>query len=92
MILISCRIAVATALAISAGCGLLPGANSSCEKPQPYQSARTEAPLRVPSGSDMPDTRNALGIPEVTAPERPADGTGCLDHPPSYGASRPQTG
>jgi hypothetical protein len=40
----------------------------------------------------MPDTRNALHIPEVSAPERPADSTACLDLPPSYGASRPQTG
>jgi uncharacterized lipoprotein len=92
MILIFCRVAVTTALAISAGCGLLPDARSNCEKPQPYQSAQTEAPLQVPSGSDLPDTRNALSIPEVTAPEQPAEGTGCLDQPPSYGASRPQTG
>jgi len=92
MILMFRWIAVAAALAIAAGCGLLPDAYSSCEKPQPYQSARTEAPLRVPSGSDMPDTRNALRIPEVSAPERPADGTACLDHPPSYEASRPPTG
>jgi uncharacterized lipoprotein len=85
-------IAVTAALLIATGCGLLPDARSSCEKPRPYQSARTEAPLRVPSGSDMPDTRNALRIPEVSAPERPVDSTACLDHPPSYGASRPQTG
>lgn len=80
-------IAMTAAAAIAAGCGLLPDAYSSCEKPQPYQSARSEAPLRVPSGSDMPDTRNALQIPEISAPERPADGNACLDHPPSYGAS-----
>jgi len=92
MILMFRWIAVTAALTITAGCGLLPDAYSGCEKPQPYQSARTEAPLRVPSGSDMPDTRNALRIPEVSAPERPADGNACLDHPPSYGASRPQTG
>ncbi|HUG04877.1 MAG TPA: hypothetical protein VML92_10660 [Steroidobacteraceae bacterium] len=85
-------IAVTTALAIVAGCGLLPDAYSSCEKPQAYQSAKAEAPLRVPSGSDMPDTRNALRIPDVSAPERPTDGNACLDHPPSYGAARPQTG
>ena len=85
-------IAVTAALLLAAGCGLLPDARSSCEKPQPYQSARTEASLRVPSGADMPDTRNALHIPEVSAPELPADRTACLDLPPSYGASRPQTG
>lgn len=85
-------IAATAAVAIAAGCGLLPNAIGSCEKPQPYQSARTVTPLQVPSGSDMPDTRNALSIPEVSAPERPADGNACLDHPPSYGAARPQTG
>jgi uncharacterized lipoprotein len=90
MILMFRWIAVTAALAIAAGCGLLPDAYSSCEKPQPYQSARTEAPLRVPSGSDMPDTRNALQIPEVSAPERPADATACLDHPPSYVTSAPR--
>jgi uncharacterized lipoprotein len=85
-------IAATAALAVAAGCGLLPDAHSSCEKPQPYQSAAVAPPLRVPAGSEMPDTRNALRIPEVTAPERPADATACIDHPPSYGASRPQPG
>ncbi len=92
MILMMRWIAVTTAVAIAAGCGLLPDAYTSCQEPQPYQSARTETPLQVPSGSDMPDTRNALSIPEVSAPERPVDGDACLDHPPSYGTARPQTG
>ena len=83
-------IAPVAALVLTSGCGLLPDAYSSCSKPQPYQSAENVAPLRVPDGADLPDTRNALRIPEVKAPERPADGTACLDHPPSYGASRPQ--
>ncbi len=69
----------------TAGCGLLRDPESGCGKPLPYQSAEEAAPLRVPAGSDIPDTRNALHIPEVQAPERPVAATTCLDYPPKYG-------
>jgi opacity protein-like surface antigen len=39
--------------------------------------------LRVPAGADLPDTRNALKIPDVKAPELPPDPGRCLEHPPS---------
>jgi len=84
--------AAVAALAFTGGCGLLPDAYTSCQKPQPYHAAREAAPLRVPSGSNLPDTRNALRIPEVAAPERPAAAEACIDHPPSYGAARPKAG
>ena len=83
-------VALVAVAAVAGGCGLLPDAYSSCSKPQPYQAAAETAPLKVPAGSDLPDTRNALKIPAVTAPERPKDTTSCIDHPPSYGAARPQ--
>ena len=85
---IRCIALVAMAAATS-GCNLLPDAYTSCAKPQPYQAAEETAPLKVPSGSDLPDTKNALRIPAVKAPERPREGDACIDHPPSYGSQRP---
>lgn len=73
-----------------AGCGWLPDAYSGCDDAKPYQSATQAEPLRVPAGADLPDTRNALKIPEVKTPELPAEAGTCLDHPPPYGAERPQ--
>ena len=65
------------------GCGLLPDAYSGCDEVRPYQSATEAAPLRVPPGSDLPDTRNALRIPELTTPEMPREPGACLEHPPA---------
>ena len=67
-------------------CNLLPDAYSGCDKAQPYQSAQDSPPLRVPEGAVVPDTRNAMRIPPVSAPQLPAGEKRCLDHPPSYGA------
>jgi uncharacterized lipoprotein len=78
-------------LVTAGACGLLPDAYSGCEKPQPYQSAQELPPLRVPEGAVLPDTRNAMRIPAVSAPEIPASAGPCLDHPPTYGA-KPATG
>lgn len=84
------RTLLAAAAVTAGGCGLLPDAASSCSKPQPYQSATESAPLKVPAGSDLPDTRNALDIPAVISPQRPQDAASCIDHPPSYGSARPR--
>lgn len=70
-----------------ASCGILPDAYSGCDKLRPYQTAENLPPLRVPQGADLPDTREALKIPEVRTPAVPDDGR-CIDHPPSYGGSR----
>ncbi len=75
-----------------AGCGLLPDAYSGCDKIRPYQAAEQMAPLEVPAGADLPDTRAALKIPEIKAPQVPADSGKCLEHPPSYGSTRPRAG
>ncbi len=80
------------ACGICAGCGMLPDAYSSCDKPRPYQSAAEAPPLTVPAGADAPDTRNALRIPAVPAAKRPPEAGRCLDHPPAYGGARPQGG
>ncbi|HET8692861.1 MAG TPA: hypothetical protein VFM30_12080 [Steroidobacteraceae bacterium] len=73
-----------------AGCGWLPDAYSGCDDLKPYQSAKEVPPLRVPAGADLPDTRNALKIPEVKTPAVPLEEGSCLDHPPPYGKDRPQ--
>lgn len=83
---------VVAAGALASGCGLLPDAYVGCDKVQPYQSATEAEPLKVPAGADAPDTRNALRIPAVPAPARPAESGRCLDHPPAYGGARAQDG
>lgn len=75
------------ALALS-GCGLFSPTFESCEEVPAYAGAAEIPPLAVPDGVDAPDTRNALKIPAVTAPERPFDGR-CIDAPPSYHPGRP---
>ena len=82
---------IAAALPV-AGCGLLPDAYSGCEKAQPYQAAEQKASLTVPAGANLPDTRNALNIPEIKTPQVPVEPGKCLEHPPSYGAARPRPG
>jgi opacity protein-like surface antigen len=82
---------IAAALPLG-GCGLLPDAYSGCDEARPYQSATQGAPLRVPQGSDMPDTRNALKIPELATPELPREPGSCLEHPPALGTGSPAGG
>jgi uncharacterized lipoprotein len=81
--------ALAMALPI-AGCGWLPDAYSGCDEARPYQAAKQAEPLKVPAGADLPDTRNALKIPELASPELPRDAGTCLEHPPPYGDERPK--
>jgi opacity protein-like surface antigen len=81
------RFAFVAAAAALSGCGWLPDAYTGCEEAQVYQSAQDVGPLRVPTGADQPDTRNALKIPEMKAPELPRDPGTCLEHPPSMATS-----
>jgi len=74
-------------LAAASGCSLLPDARSGCNKPTPYQAAEEMPPLRVPQGATAPDTRGAMRIPQVTAPQLPHESGRCLDQPPSYAAT-----
>ena len=76
---------------LAGACGLLPDAYSGCDKPQPYQSAQDLPPLRVPDGAVPPDTRNAMRIPAVNAPQIPPSKGKCIDHPPEYG-TKPAAG
>lgn len=72
-------------------CGLLPNRTASCAKPKPYESAVQLPALRVEAGMALPDTRNALKIPELKSPPPPRDPGRCLDEPPPFGAARPVT-
>ena len=63
---------------MAGGCGLLP----DCQHRAAPSRSRTNrpprsAPLKVPAGSDLPDTRNALNIPAVIV-ARAAQGRGVL--------------
>jgi uncharacterized lipoprotein len=80
------------AIALAGGCSLLPGAGSGCDKPKPYQAAQEAPPLRVPDGAVLPDTHNAMRIPQVSAPKLPREGGRCLDQPPSMGTPGPAKG
>ena len=71
-------------LAVAGGCSLLPDASSGCDKTMPYQAALEVPPLQVPAGATAPDTRAAMRVPPVTAPQAPRDAGRCLDQPPSY--------
>ncbi len=84
---------VAALLALLAlpGCAALNPFQTTCAKPEDFAGAVNNAPLRVPAGKDMPDTRAALQIPSLEAPEapRPADSP-CLDTPPKFTPAPPR--
>jgi hypothetical protein len=73
-----------------AGLTLLGGCKSwrgaACHKPQPYQSATTGKPLKIPAGFAVPDTANALKLPALNEPPPPPRNSKdpCLDEPPSF--------
>jgi uncharacterized lipoprotein len=83
------RWVLVTCAAASAGCGWLPDAYTGCDEAQPYEAAKDMGPLRVPAGADLPDTRNALKIPELKSPELPREAGSCLEHPPPYAGEKP---
>jgi uncharacterized lipoprotein len=58
---------------------------SSCRETTVVTEARNLPSLKVPPGLDVPDTRNAVKVPELNEPERPRDRHDpCLSQPPSY--------
>jgi uncharacterized lipoprotein len=81
------RVVVFIAFLALAGCGMFRPSFESCAEKPVYANAKELPPLRVPEGVDAPDTRNALKVPQLTAPEKPLDGR-CIDVPPAYGAAR----
>lgn len=82
------RFAILSCLLALTGCGLFSPTYERCDEKPAYVGAREVAPLVVPEGADLPSTRNALKIPQLTIPERPRDGR-CIDIPPSYTPGQP---
>jgi uncharacterized lipoprotein len=64
---------------------------NSCNKPQPYQQARSIAPLSIPGGLDTPDTSHALDVPALNEPAPPPRTVKdpCLSAPPSFNVPQP---
>jgi uncharacterized lipoprotein len=64
---------------------------NSCHVKQPYTSASSVAPLKIPSGLDTPDTTNALHIPALNEPAPPVrkGKDPCLDEPPPFKVVKP---
>lgn len=83
------------AIALLQACSWLPfrqggkeGRVNDCNKPQVYEQAGSNPPLRIPVGLDALNTRGALRIPELREPEAPRKLTdACLDEPPKFAAN-----
>ncbi|MFM7396932.1 MAG: hypothetical protein ACKO42_07415 [Gammaproteobacteria bacterium] len=80
---------VLAAFLLVSGCGSL--FKVTCAKPADFASAEEKPALKIPPGYDAPDTRAALTIPPLEAPEapRPADAP-CLDTPPKFNPAPPR--
>jgi uncharacterized lipoprotein len=66
-------------------CSWMHRGSKSCREPPVGGEARNMPPLKVPTGLDAPDTRNAIKVPPLDEPERPrAPGDPCLSMPPSF--------
>ncbi len=72
----------ALCLPLLAACG---GSERGCVDPdEPYLSARTNPPLRVPDGMSQPNRSEALAIPaDKSGADKPGR-TACLEETPSY--------
>jgi hypothetical protein len=87
---ILCLIALA---AVLAGCHRHGVRDQPCTAGPHYLNAQSVPPLRTVDGLAAPNTRNALKIPEVTAPLRAHSmREGCLDESPSFFPGRPKPG
>ena len=79
------------AVVLLPGCAAINPFQTTCAMPEDFAGVVDNAPLRVPAGKDMPDTRSALKIPTLETPEapRPADSP-CLDTPPKFTPAAPR--
>jgi hypothetical protein len=76
------RLSPVLLLAFLTACG---GKDAACfADDEPYMSARSNPPLRVPEGLTMPDRSAALEVPPAKADARPANDKGCIAAAPSY--------
>lgn len=78
-------------LALVSGCAAINPFQTTCAKPEDFAGAVNNAPLRVPAGKDVPDTRAALKIPSLDTPEAPRSADSpCLDTPPKFATTPPR--
>lgn len=82
---------LAAALLALGGCGSWNVFKGTCAKPGDFAGVVDNPPLKIPAGRDAPDTRAALAIPALDAPEapRPADSP-CIDTPPKFTPAPPK--
>ena len=86
------KVGLVVALAVSmGGCKVLRSTSASCHKKQPYMAASSVPGLKIPAGLDVPDTTNALRVPDLKEPAPPArkGKDPCLDEPPAYKVAKP---
>jgi uncharacterized lipoprotein len=92
---VALRLGVGLAVCLAlAGCHPIRALKSralSCHNKQPYMSASSIAPLKIPPGLDQPDNTNALHVPELKEPAPPprSGKEPCLDEPPQYKIVKP---
>ena len=80
---------IAPVVAVILAFGLVAGCKSkaaSCHQSnKDYAGAKEMAPLKAPTGLEVPDTRNALKVPPLNTPERArGKDEACLDYPPPF--------
>jgi hypothetical protein len=81
-----CLLLAALSLASCSRLGLRSRA-AACREPQIPASPGNNAALKVAPGLDLPDTRGAIRVPELTEPEKPRSKSDpCLSRPPAYGS------
>jgi len=82
---------VALGLMLLGGCSSWGLFQATCAKPADFAAVVDNPPLKIPAGRDAPDTRAALAIPPLDAPEvpRPADSP-CIDTPPKFTPAPPK--
>jgi uncharacterized lipoprotein len=86
------KVGLVLALALTLpGCTVFRSSSASCHKKQPYMAASSVQQLKIPPGLDVPDTTNALRIPDLKEPAPPSrkGKQPCLDEPPPYKVAKP---
>lgn len=80
-----CVLLVAASLSSCGRMGLR--SNAACREPELPAGLANNPPLKVVPGLDLPDTRNAVRVPELKEPEKPRSKSDpCLSRPPAYGS------
>jgi len=79
---------VTASLALLGGCASEPTCDYADE---PYMASESVPSLRAPEGLSAPDRSASLIVPPTPPDEKPPGEGACLDRPPSYFASQPNS-